>query len=76
MTKLGLSESALRRRADREGYKLIKSRKTGLYGLQNLSNGGLAIGWGLDATLEEVAAYLAPRSMSWKDEQLLDEGVI
>jgi hypothetical protein len=59
MKRIGLSESALRRRAVREGYKLVKSRKTGLHGLKNLQHGGMDFGWDFDATLEDIAAYLS-----------------
>jgi hypothetical protein len=53
MKKVGTSESALRRRADREGYKLVKSRQTGLFGLASLEYRGMVFGWEFDATLED-----------------------
>jgi hypothetical protein len=57
--KVGASESALRRRADRKGYRLVKSRQTGEYGLSDLERGGMIFGWDFDATLEEIVAYLS-----------------
>lgn len=66
--KTGMSESALRRRANREGYGLRKSRSRseyptldnyGEYMLVDVSNNISVIGHKFDASLSDIAEFFA-----------------
>jgi hypothetical protein len=66
--KIGMSESALRRRADRAGYGVRKSRSRseyptlddyGEYMLVDVSSNVSVIGHKFDASLSDVAEFLA-----------------
>jgi hypothetical protein len=66
--KTGMSESALRRRADRAGYGLRKSRSRvdyptldnyGEYMLVDASSNISVIGHRFDASLSDIAEFLA-----------------
>jgi hypothetical protein len=68
LAKIGTSESALRRRAVREGYSVRKSRSRseyptlddhGEYMLVDVSNNISAIGHKFDASLSDIAEFLA-----------------
>jgi hypothetical protein len=60
-----ISESTVRRRARRQGYTVMKSRKQppfngGDYGEYALigSHGAAVLGWDFDASLEDIAEFL------------------
>lgn len=57
--KIGLSESAVRRRAQREGYIVRKSRDGGGYALFDRRQNIPVLGWDYDASLADIGNYLA-----------------
>lgn len=59
-------EKKLRRLADRNGYRIVKSRcrhwhfnNQGMYILIDITTNGAVLGWNYDADLDEIQGFLA-----------------